>query len=534
MQLEKFLTAAEAIVGSDNVSREPTSGAPEGLDGSVAYGDPFPLSRPHRPGPAVRPETVDQVRELVRAANRFEVPMWTVSRGKNLGYGGSAPVVDRNVILDLHRMNKIIEINEEYAYAIVEPGVTFIQLYEEIKKRKLNLWISVPAIGWGSVVGNTLERGIGYTQDAAHYKHQCGMEVVLPDGDLLRTGMGVVEDSKVWPLYSGGFGPGLDGLFFQSNYGIVTKMGIQFSPAPEAYTRILVEVPEEQDLAPLVGTMTDLMRRRIVANPPQLYGRMTLIIGAARRDPEIAKILGEHGNFARHIPQELISKVSTILGLPAWCAGFALYGPPEAQAGLLEAVKRRFKQVKGAKVTHETFNAVPGEYLRSEDVTQDFLPQSGVPSINHALAFSSKEDGLWHNCYSPVLPPSGRELYEWYVRAKKITEDHDLNFLADFHVFDRYIISINLIMFHPSAKARLHDVQYALMEDSKKLGYLEYRTHVSFMDATAAHQTFNNGAFGRFTTMLKDTIDPNGILSPGKQGIWNSTAKLARLGLEEK
>lgn len=134
-------------------------------------------------------------------------------------YGGSAPVVDRNVILDLHRMNKIIEINEEYAYAIVEPGVTFIQLYEEIKKRKLNLWISVPAIGWGSVVGNTLERGIGYTQDAAHYKHQCGMEVVLPDGDLLRTGMGVVEDSKVWPLYSGGFGPGLDGLFFQSNYG---------------------------------------------------------------------------------------------------------------------------------------------------------------------------------------------------------------------------------------------------------------------------------------------------------------------------
>lgn len=118
-------------------------------------------------------------------------------------YGGSAPVVDGSVILDLHKMNRIIEINEEYGYAIVEPGVTFIDLYNEIQRRKLNLWISVPAIGWGSVVGNTLERGFGYTPDAVHYKQQCGMEVVLPDGDLLRTGMGTVEDSKVWPLYSG-------------------------------------------------------------------------------------------------------------------------------------------------------------------------------------------------------------------------------------------------------------------------------------------------------------------------------------------
>ena len=120
-----------------------------------------------------------------------------------LRYGGSAPVQDGNVILDLHRMDKILEINEEYGYAIVEPGVSFIQLYDEIQRRKLNLWLSVPAIGWGSVIGNTLERGIGYTPEAVHYKHQSGMEVVLPNGDLLRTGMGAMDGSKVWPLYSG-------------------------------------------------------------------------------------------------------------------------------------------------------------------------------------------------------------------------------------------------------------------------------------------------------------------------------------------
>jgi FAD/FMN-containing dehydrogenase len=145
---------------------------------------------------------------------------------------------------------------------------------------------------------------------------------------------------------------------------------------------------------------------------------------------------------------------------------------------------------------------------------------------------TSTPDGLWHNCFAPVIPPSGRELYEWYREARRITSEHDLNFIADFHVFDRYVLSINLVLFHPAAKDRLHNLQVALMEHSTRLGYLEYRTHVSFMDMTAAHQTFNQGAFGRFATLLKDIIDPNGVLSPGKQGIWNSNTDLQRLKLE--
>lgn len=118
-------------------------------------------------------------------------------------YGGSAPVLNGSVVLDLHRMDRILEINEEYAYAIVEPGVSYMALYDEIQKRGLKLWMSVPALGWGSVVGNYLDRGFGYTPDAAHYKFQCGMEVVLPNGDLLRTGAAAMVGNKAAPLYSG-------------------------------------------------------------------------------------------------------------------------------------------------------------------------------------------------------------------------------------------------------------------------------------------------------------------------------------------
>ena len=106
-------------------------------------------------------------------------------------------------MLDLHRMNRILDINEEYGYAVVEPGVSFFDLYEEIQRRGLSLWPSVPAIGWGSVLGNTLDRGFGYTPNGEHSQSQCGMEVVLPNGDLLRTGMGAMGGNSTFPLYKG-------------------------------------------------------------------------------------------------------------------------------------------------------------------------------------------------------------------------------------------------------------------------------------------------------------------------------------------
>lgn len=80
-----FFSRAETIVGEDNVSNDPSSGAPEGLRGERSYGDPFPLDKPHIPLGALRPETVDQIREIVRLANELKVTLWTVSRGKNLG-----------------------------------------------------------------------------------------------------------------------------------------------------------------------------------------------------------------------------------------------------------------------------------------------------------------------------------------------------------------------------------------------------------------------------------------------------------------
>ena len=78
----------------------------------------------------------------------------TTAQLPRLRYGGPSPLVSGSVVLDLHRMNKIIEVNEKLAYAVVEPGVTFADLYDYCASRKLKVWPSTASLGWGSVVGN--------------------------------------------------------------------------------------------------------------------------------------------------------------------------------------------------------------------------------------------------------------------------------------------------------------------------------------------------------------------------------------------
>ena len=67
-----------------------------------------------------------------------------------------------SVVLDLKRMNRILEVNERNAYVLVEPGVSYFDLYRYIQEKGLKLWVDVPDPGWGSPVGNALDRGGGY------------------------------------------------------------------------------------------------------------------------------------------------------------------------------------------------------------------------------------------------------------------------------------------------------------------------------------------------------------------------------------
>lgn len=90
----------------------------------------------HAPAAALTATTVEQVQGIVKICNQHRIPVWTISTGRNFGYGTAAPVQHGQVILDLKKMNRIIEIDPDMCTARVEPGVTFQQLYDYIEENK--------------------------------------------------------------------------------------------------------------------------------------------------------------------------------------------------------------------------------------------------------------------------------------------------------------------------------------------------------------------------------------------------------------
>ena len=110
----------------------------------------------------VYPSSTADVQAIVIWANEFTIPIYPVSMGRNLGYGGAAPRVPGSVVIDLGRkMNKVLKIDGENASCMVEPGVSYFKLYEDIQKTGLPLWIDTPDLGGGSVLGNAIDRGVG-------------------------------------------------------------------------------------------------------------------------------------------------------------------------------------------------------------------------------------------------------------------------------------------------------------------------------------------------------------------------------------
>ena len=177
------------------------------------------------PSAAVAPDSVEQVQAIVRIANRYRLPLWTISTGRNLGYGGSAPVYSGSVVVDLKRMNRILEVNDKTHYAVVEPGVSYFDLYATSRSTSSTSG-STPPTPVGAARSATRSTAAAATPRMRdHWNAVCGLGGRAADGEVLRTGMGALPSADLWHQYKFGFGPMVDGLFSQSNFGIVTRMG---------------------------------------------------------------------------------------------------------------------------------------------------------------------------------------------------------------------------------------------------------------------------------------------------------------------
>ncbi len=510
-EFDKALKAFAAAIGDANVIT-----SDEELQ---SYRDPFAFAsadpNEFAPSAAVRPGSVEEIRAIVKVANEFKIPLWVVSRGKNLGYGGAAPRVAGSVTIDLGRMNRIIEVNEEFCYAVVEPGVTFFDLYEHIRAHELKLWVSVPALGWGSVIGNALDRGVGYTPYGEHSNNICGMEVVLPNGELIRTGMGALSRGKTWHAFKHGYGPTVDGLFLQSNLGIVTKAGMWLMPRPDFFVACDLQFERESDLEQIVDTTGRLRREDIIQNTAVLSNAVRLISRLGTREKWF------QGDGAA--PDDVVQNKLREMRLGAWNLRFAIYGPEELAEGRLKIAKDAFAAIPGSRFESKKWDVrahTPEEFtaaIGSESV------QAGVPSLFALEVLKYRGEDGGHIGFSPILAPSGKEAAKLANLVGRTCHEHGFDYYGGFSFGFRHLWSVMMILY--DKKNNEHRVQVdrlfrKLVKEAGELGFAEYRAHVEYMDLVGDPYDFNGHALRRFTETLKDAVDPNGILAPGKQGIW--------------
>ncbi|KAF2031735.1 FAD-linked oxidase-like protein [Setomelanomma holmii] len=495
-------------------------------DDLAEYIDPYELHEAEgarkMPCAAVRPRNIDELKEVLKVSNDFAFPVWTFSRGKNLGYGGPAPRVNGSIALDLHRMSKVIEVNSEYAYAVVEPGVTFTDLYDYCVKTKAKVWPSVPSLGWGSVVGNTLDRGVGFTPTATHHQHICGVEAMLANGDLVRTGQFGISNSPSSHLSKFTFGPSIEGLFLQSNIGIVTKLGIWLTPAPQAYMSCAFDMPDLEDIETIVDIFGPLRRDGLLPNTVYV-SNVTEWLG----------IMGQREDFWPHnspIPDWKVAELQKTFDMGYWNARFGLYGAKDViQAHFDELKKIISRKTSKGRLIGKIFSAPEGETLDPTTVPDKeggfFV---GIPTLWSLpmvkFRLPKKGGGIAaHYDYSPIIPSNGKEILEWVKTAKKICEAQSFDLFCDFFMHERHVIFVNMFTFDKTNAEHRRAVQAIfdnLFEEGRKRGYSKYRSHVRAMDRVASLYNFNDHAYRRFVESIKDAVDPNGILSPGKQGIW--------------
>ena len=175
-----------------------------------------------------RPQSLEQLRQLLEVSRQNKTPLHFASTGKNWGLGSKQAVVPDAQVVVLDQLDEIIEVNEKYRYAIIEPGVTQKQLSDYLLAHHPHLRFHVTGSAENtSIVGNMLERGVGF---AGHRnKMLVGMEVMLASGKLIRTGFWhyFQESNPLAFHYPAGHGPDLRGLFSQSNLAITTKMVVR-------------------------------------------------------------------------------------------------------------------------------------------------------------------------------------------------------------------------------------------------------------------------------------------------------------------
>ncbi|MEI2703232.1 MAG: FAD-binding oxidoreductase [Baekduia sp.] len=497
------------------------------------------------PAAVVRAVTADEVVAIVQVARENEVPLYPVSQGRNWGYGDACPVGPGQAVLDLSGMNRIIEVDPELAYAVIEPGVTQGQLHAHLEHTGCGLISACTGSAPdASVVGNMIERGFGPTPYGEHAANACGLEVVLADGTLVKTGMAAYEGSATAHVYRWGLGPSLDGLFSQSNLGIVVKAGVWLMPKPAAMTTFSLELESDADLGRAIDQLRRLRLQRTLTGP-------VYIANVFRTLAHMGRYPWHETNGDTPLSRELAEKLVRRRAQPGRGGRYNAIGALQGTERGVEAAVRDVAEALDStgKLTFTSASDIDRFERRGRMLSR--VPKlsergrrmvatasvarsglsifQGVPS-DQALAISRwrlrspvkgicvdpTAEGCGLYWVAPVCPANGTDVN----RCLRIIEDRVLSdgfepLIRIAMTTDRSLFLTTLIAFdrrHKGERQAARDCHRALTAELIEAGYPPYRAGIDEMDLLDPH----GSSHWAVVAALKRALDPDGVLAPGR------------------
>ena len=207
----------KSIAGSDNVSTD------ESQMEDYSH-DETPISKRYLPQVVVRPKETGQVAKLLALANKKRIPV--TPRGAGTGLSGGSTPIHGGIVLSMERMNRILKIDKSNLVAVVEPGVTLAELSSQVEMEGLSYPVcfgeSTATIG-GSVATNA--GGMNAVKYGVTRNHVLGLEAVLPNGEIIRSGGVFVKCSTGYDLTRLIVGS-------EGTLAVVTEVILKLSPKP--------------------------------------------------------------------------------------------------------------------------------------------------------------------------------------------------------------------------------------------------------------------------------------------------------------
>jgi 4-cresol dehydrogenase (hydroxylating) flavoprotein subunit len=484
----------------------------------------------------LKPKDSRQVQACMRIANRYKVPVYVVSTGKNWGNGSSVPTQDECVVMHLGRMNDIKDFNEKLAYVTIEPGVTQGQLAAFLKENQSNLWVDITgAPPECSLIGNIMERGHGHSAYSNRVDHISGLSVVLPNGDIIQTGFGKYPDALAAPVYPWGLGPSLDGLFTQSNLGIVTSLTMWLMPKPEAFECFYFLVEGEDGLEQVIDALQPLRLKGIIKSGLHIGNNYKAINTYGQYPWELA-------GGRTPLPKDVLKKLAQQTGCEDWNGSGALYGTrqqvADAKRQICSALKgkvnrlnfltdfrlsiiKRFPKLIGYVLKVDLVTLLPvmeAIYGLSKGIPSDIW-MSGVYWRKKQAPPAIKDPDhdrcglIW---YSPVAPLEGRHAVIISNEVKKIMLAFSFEPLIAVVFFSERVLSCVIsiaydrdVQGEDDKAMQCHD---EIVRRLAELGYYPYRLGVQNMSKLPAPDE----NYLQTLKKLKDALDPDHILSPGR------------------